>query len=106
MILHYILHQFCILQNWSLPGVSVDNRDTCVPSVQPGRPLCLNSAPTTCPSLSKTARMWYQIENRPRKLFRTDHYHLSKRHLGDLEITSQGYIKLETNIEFQQLNKT
>ena len=23
MILHYILHQFCILQNWSLPGVIV-----------------------------------------------------------------------------------
>jgi hypothetical protein len=22
MILHYILHQFCILQNWWLPGVT------------------------------------------------------------------------------------
>jgi hypothetical protein len=27
MILHYILHQFCILQNWWLPGVNVTRND-------------------------------------------------------------------------------
>ena len=53
---------------------SVDKRETRVPCVHPGRSSCLNSAPTTCPSLSRTARRCCRIKmNRSKERFRTDY---------------------------------